>query len=86
VWRRAGGHVIARAVRAIPVVGDLVTQAEGHAQWLQELVEHNARLAGQLPETMKHRGTRRCGGAIASAGHAAASIRAGEDIGLPIAT
>jgi ABC-type transporter Mla subunit MlaD len=41
------------AVGAIPVVGDLVKQAEGQAQWLQDLVEQNARLVGQLPATMK---------------------------------
>lgn len=41
------------AVGAIPVVGDLVRQADSQAQWLQELVEQNARLVGQLPATMK---------------------------------
>lgn len=41
------------AVGAIPVVGDLVKQADSQAQWLQELVEQNARLVGQLPATMK---------------------------------
>jgi ABC-type transporter Mla subunit MlaD len=35
------------------VVGDLVKQAEGQAQWLQDLIEQNARLVGQLPATMK---------------------------------
>jgi ABC-type transporter Mla subunit MlaD len=44
---------IPQAVGAIPVVGDLVRQAEGQAQWLQELVEQNARLVGQLPATIK---------------------------------
>lgn len=41
------------AVGVIPVVGDLVKQADSQAQWLQELVEQNARLVGQLPTTMK---------------------------------
>lgn len=41
------------AVGAIPVVGDLVKQADSQAQWLQELIEQNARLVGQLPATMK---------------------------------
>jgi ABC-type transporter Mla subunit MlaD len=41
------------AVGAIPVVGDLVKQADLQAQWLQDLVEQNARLVGQLPTTMK---------------------------------
>lgn len=44
---------IPSAVGAIPVVGDLVKQADSQAQWLQELIEQNARLVGQLPATMK---------------------------------
>jgi ABC-type transporter Mla subunit MlaD len=42
------------AVGAIPVVGDLLKQADGQAQWLQDLVEQNSRLVGQLPATMKN--------------------------------
>ena len=41
------------AVGSIPVVGDLVKQADTQAQWLQELVEQNARLVSQLPATIK---------------------------------
>lgn len=41
------------AVGSIPVVGDLVKQADAQAQWLQELIEQNARLVGQMPATMK---------------------------------
>lgn len=41
------------AVGAIPLVGDLVKQADSQAQWLQELLEQNARLVGQLPKTVK---------------------------------
>lgn len=41
------------AVGSIPVVGDLVKQAESQAQWLQELVEQNARLVSQMPATIK---------------------------------
>lgn len=41
------------AVGAIPVVGDLVKQVETQAHWLQELVEQNTRLVGQLPATVK---------------------------------
>ena len=41
------------AVGSIPVVGDLVKQADSQAQWLQDLIEQNARLVGQLPATMK---------------------------------
>jgi ABC-type transporter Mla subunit MlaD len=42
------------AVGSIPVVGDLVKQADSQAQWLQDLIEQNARLVGQLPATMKN--------------------------------
>jgi ABC-type transporter Mla subunit MlaD len=41
------------AVGSIPVVGDLVKQADAQAQWLQELVEQNARLVSQMPATIK---------------------------------
>ena len=41
------------AVGSIPVVGDLVKQADAQAQWLQELVEQNARLVAQMPATIK---------------------------------
>jgi ABC-type transporter Mla subunit MlaD len=41
------------AVGAIPVVGDLIKQADSQAQWMQDLVEQNARLIGQFPATMK---------------------------------
>jgi methyl-accepting chemotaxis protein len=41
------------AVGAIPVLGDLVKRADGQAQWVQELVEQNARMLSQLPATMK---------------------------------
>jgi ABC-type transporter Mla subunit MlaD len=44
---------IPSVVGAIPVVGDLVKQADSQAQWLQDLVEQNARLVGQLPATIK---------------------------------
>ena len=41
------------AVGSIPVVGDLVKQADQQARWLQEVLEQNTRLVGQLPATMK---------------------------------
>src|SRR6476646_2838731 len=41
------------AVGAIPVVGDLVKQAEEQARWLQDVLEQNTRLMSQLPATMK---------------------------------
>lgn len=41
------------ALGAIPVVGDLAKQAEAQAQWMQEVVEQNARLVGQFPATLK---------------------------------
>lgn len=40
-------------VGAIPVVGEIVKQADQQARWLQEVVEQNTRLVGQLPVTMK---------------------------------
>src|SRR5579875_2640586 len=50
---QSGGSRVPSAVGAIPVVGDLARQLETQARWLQELVEQNARLVGQLPATMK---------------------------------
>lgn len=44
---------IPSAVAAIPVVGDLVRSAESQAQWMQDMLEQNARLIGQFPATMK---------------------------------
>lgn len=41
------------AVGAIPVVGDLVKQADSQAQWLQDMLEQNARLVSQFPATLK---------------------------------
>ncbi|MEO8887721.1 MAG: hypothetical protein ABI301_04220 [Jatrophihabitantaceae bacterium] len=41
------------AVGAIPVVGDLIKQADSQAQWMQDMVEQNARMLGQFPATMK---------------------------------
>jgi ABC-type transporter Mla subunit MlaD len=41
------------AVGALPVVGGLMRQADQQAQWVQDLMEQNARLVGQFPETLK---------------------------------
>lgn len=41
------------AVGAIPVVGGLIKTADSQAQFLQEMLEQNARLVGQFPATMK---------------------------------
>ena len=41
------------AVGSIPVVGDLMRQADNQAQWLQDVVEQNARLVAQFPATMR---------------------------------
>ncbi len=41
------------AVGAIPLFGELVKNVDAQARWMQEMVEQNARLVGQLPETMK---------------------------------
>jgi ABC-type transporter Mla subunit MlaD len=42
------------AVGAIPVVGDLMKQADNQAQWMQEMIEQNARMVSQFPTTMKN--------------------------------
>lgn len=44
---------IPSAVGAIPVVGDLMKSAETQAQWMQAVLEQNARLIGQFPATLK---------------------------------
>jgi ABC-type transporter Mla subunit MlaD len=49
---RSGGRVPA-AVGAIPVVGGVLRQADQQAQWMQDLVEQNARLIAALPTTLK---------------------------------
>src|SRR3954454_12491668 len=41
------------AVGALPVVGDLMKSADQQARWMQELLEQNARLVGQVPATIK---------------------------------
>ncbi len=41
------------AVGAIPVVGDLMKNADQQARWMQEILEQNARLVAQFPATMK---------------------------------
>lgn len=41
------------AVGSIPVVGGLVRQADQQARWVQDLLEQNTRLVGQLPATLK---------------------------------
>lgn len=50
---RSGRSRFGSAVGAIPVLGDLARQVETQARWIQELVEQNARLVGQLPATLK---------------------------------
>jgi ABC-type transporter Mla subunit MlaD len=53
VAKKPEGSRVPSAVGAIPVVGDLMKQAETQAQWMQDVVEQNARLIGQFPATMK---------------------------------
>lgn len=48
-----GRSRLSAAVGGVPVLGDLARQVESQARWLQELVEQNARLVGQLPATLK---------------------------------
>ena len=41
------------AVGALPLVGGWAKQADQQARWLQDVLEQNARLVGQLPATLK---------------------------------
>ncbi|MBE7189957.1 hypothetical protein [Jatrophihabitans endophyticus] len=41
------------AVGSIPLVGDVVRSADAQAQWMQDVLEQNARLVGQFPATLK---------------------------------
>lgn len=52
--RVAKNSRVPSAVSAIPLVGDLVKQADNQAQWMQEMIEQNARMVGQFPATMKN--------------------------------
>lgn len=45
---------VPNAVGSIPVVGGVLKQADRQAQWMEELVEQQARLVGQLPTTLKN--------------------------------
>lgn len=51
--RRRPGSRVPSAVGSIPLVGDFVRSADAQAQWMQDVLEQNARLIGQLPATMK---------------------------------
>jgi ABC-type transporter Mla subunit MlaD len=53
VAKKVESSRIPSAVGAIPVVGDLMKSADAQAQWMQEMLEQNARLIGQFPATMK---------------------------------
>jgi ABC-type transporter Mla subunit MlaD len=53
VAKKAENSRIPSAVGAIPLVGDLMKSADAQAQWMQEMLEQNARLIGQFPATMK---------------------------------
>ena len=53
VAKKSESSRVPSAVGAIPVVGDLVRNADAQARWMQEVVEQNARLLGQFPATMK---------------------------------
>ncbi len=41
------------AVGSIPVFGEFMKNADAQARWMQDLLEQNARLIGQLPDTIK---------------------------------
>ena len=53
VAKKGESSRIPSAVGSIPVIGDLVKSADSQAQWMQQLLEQNARLIAQFPETMK---------------------------------
>jgi ABC-type transporter Mla subunit MlaD len=53
VAKKPDGSRVPSAVGAIPVVGELMKSADGQVRWMQELVEQNARLVGQFPDTIK---------------------------------
>lgn len=48
-----GTSRVPSALGSIPLVGDLVKGADAQAQWLADLLEQNARLLGQLPDTLR---------------------------------
>jgi ABC-type transporter Mla subunit MlaD len=51
--KKPEGSRVPSAVGAIPVVGDLMKNADQQARWMQEILEQNARLLAQFPATMK---------------------------------
>ena len=51
--RKPPSSRVPSAVGAIPVVGGLARSADTQARWMQELLEQNARLVGQLPATLR---------------------------------
>lgn len=51
--RVAKNSRVPTVVGAIPVVGGLAKSADSQAQWVQEVLEQNARLVGQVPTTIK---------------------------------
>jgi ABC-type transporter Mla subunit MlaD len=53
VAKKSESSRVPSAVGAIPVVGGLVKNADAQARWMQDVLEQNARLLGQLPATMK---------------------------------
>jgi septal ring factor EnvC (AmiA/AmiB activator) len=53
VAKKSESSRVPSAVGAIPVVGGLVKSADAQAQWMQDMLEQNARLVAQFPETMK---------------------------------
>jgi ABC-type transporter Mla subunit MlaD len=53
VAQKKQGSRVPAAVGALPVVGGIVKTADQQAQWMQELIEQQARLVGQLPTTLK---------------------------------
>jgi ABC-type transporter Mla subunit MlaD len=53
VAQKKQGSRVPAAIGALPVVGDIVKSADQQAQWMQDVLEQQARLIGQLPGTLK---------------------------------
>jgi hypothetical protein len=53
VAKKPASSRVPSAVGAIPVFGDLAKSADAQAQWMQDMLEQNARLVAQFPVMMK---------------------------------
>jgi ABC-type transporter Mla subunit MlaD len=53
VAEKKSGSRVPEVVGAIPVVGGVLRSADQQAQWMQEMVEQQARLVSQMPTILK---------------------------------